>query len=489
MSNVIGPRLLDKTNIDYIKTQLETGDPSRSKKILQRLCKLYRNGYRIGMPQLVGVEQSIVGLLYTQGNDEKVRRWALNALARLGREPTCIEAIVQVLKNHSHEPQTTAAAIAAIYRMSRRASQILKALSFDEQMITLAALQHVDKSKLDLSSLPLNADTASPDLLRLALVLIGLDRAPPNLLNPKHDNARMVKALGGHHDNIVSQYSVWAITENDSLGIPDLGLDLRTVEQQPSNVRSWIFQLIAMSAVDAKRYMEYLELGTGDPDSEARYGLALGLRETFFDGLEVLVLDWYTTEDDTDIRQCLMDHIIRQGRHCQTYEAIAIEEYEKEPRASSARQRMAAAAAGTPLYTKFRKLDFDGTPDLFRGDGSVTNNTFNISGGIQGGSISLGGDAENSGSISIHYNSQTIEGLQSQLSMAERELHSIECDPNLKKEAIERVQSAKADPTPDNLTRALTFLKKVEAIATTTANTKTAIGTIASAIGSLAGLS
>ena len=79
-------------------------------------------------------------MLYTQLKDEKVRRWALNALARLGREPTWMDAIVSTLKQYSDEPQTSAAAIAAIYRMSRKASEILKKLSFDEQMITLAAL-------------------------------------------------------------------------------------------------------------------------------------------------------------------------------------------------------------------------------------------------------------------------------------------------------------------------------------------------------------
>ena len=133
-------RLLDRPNVDYIKSQIETGEPNRTKKALQYLCKLYRDGCRIRPPELVGIEQSIVGLLYTQLKDEKVRRWALNALARLGREPTCMDAIVSTLKQYSDEPQTSAAAIAAIYRMSRKASEILKKLSFDEQMITLAAL-------------------------------------------------------------------------------------------------------------------------------------------------------------------------------------------------------------------------------------------------------------------------------------------------------------------------------------------------------------
>lgn len=478
---------MDKPNVDYLKSQIETGNADRTKKALQSLCKLYRQGFRVSPPQLVGVEQSVVGLLYTQGKDEKVRRWALNALARFGREPTCIEAVVQILRDYSHEPQTAAAAIAAIYRMSRKASAILRTLSFDEQMVTLAALQHVDANNLDLSALPLNVETASPDLLRLALLIVGLDRSPINLLNPRHTNAEMVKVLGGHDDDVVSQYSVWAITENESLGLRDLGIDIRTVEQQHANVRSWLFQLIAMTPKDAEQHFEYIELGSRDPTPEARVGLALGLRDTFFDGLEALVLDWFTTEHDQDVSQHLLDHIVRQSRFCPSYEAMATEIYEKEPAGSSLRKRMEAAAAGTELYTKLRQIDTDGSSDLFRVV-NVTKNTFNISGGIQGGAVSIGGNADNSGSVSVHYNPQTIEAIQSELSKAERALHDSTLATDVKREALQHVEAAKADPSPDKIASAVKALDKVEALATAGVKAGSAIAPIALAIGKAAGL-
>ncbi len=216
--------------------------------------------------------KSIIGLIYTQRNDEKVRRWALNALARLGKESTCLEAVKHVLADFRHEPQTIAAAIAALYRLSRTAPHVLEGLDFDPQMITLAALQHVPANKLDLTALPLNVETASPDLLKLALVVVGLDRAPSNLLNPRHSNAEMVKALGGHHDKVVSQYTVWAITENPSLGVANLGIDIKDIEQQPANVRAWLFQLLAMTPEDAERYQEYVTLGTTDPARKRGWG-------------------------------------------------------------------------------------------------------------------------------------------------------------------------------------------------------------------------
>jgi hypothetical protein len=75
----VGPQFLEKLNVDYLKPQIETGHANRTKKALQQICKLYRSGFRVRPDQLSGMEQSIVGLIYTQRNDEKVRRWALNA--------------------------------------------------------------------------------------------------------------------------------------------------------------------------------------------------------------------------------------------------------------------------------------------------------------------------------------------------------------------------------------------------------------------------
>ena len=54
--------------------------------------------------------------------------------------------------------------------------------------------------------------------------------------------------LGKHHDPVVSQYSIWAITENSALGVADLGIDLKNIEQLPANVRAWVFQLLASRA-------------------------------------------------------------------------------------------------------------------------------------------------------------------------------------------------------------------------------------------------
>jgi hypothetical protein len=444
--------------MDYLKSQIETGDPVRTKRALQETCKYYRNGFRVHPSRLAGFEQSVVGLLYTQTKDEKVRRWALNTLARLGREPQCMQAVMHTLQQYQDEPQTSAAAIAAIFRMSRKAATILKKLSFDEQMVTLAALQHVDENNLDMSSFPIKVDQASPDLLKLALVVVGLDRAPPNMLHPKYSNGELVKALGGHHDSIVAQYTVWAITENPSLSLNDLGVDVQLVEQQPENVRGWIYRLIAMKAEDAERNFEFVELGSRDPSAEARLGLAMGIRETaYFDGLEGVILDWFLNEAEIEIRQCLMEHMIKQSSECASYEQMVLDIYEKEPVGSAMRERMQVVAAGTRMYSKLRSAV---APDLFdKGVSNVTNNTtYNISGGVQGGAVSIGGDATNLGNA--RFDNETTIRIQTELSKLERDLHEFSLDDQIKTKLMDVVQIAKAEPTLANVKSVTTRIRE-----------------------------
>jgi len=305
------PKFLADAEVAFLKLRIESGNSYQTYKTLQEVCRLFRLGYRLRPTHLIAIEQSIVGLLYTHGPDEKVRRWALNALAQLGRESTCLEAILHILAVAVDQIEVAAAAIAAIYRLSKRATEILaKHGDFSPQMAALAALQHVDAAKLDLSALPIDVETADPETLKLALLVVGLDRAPINLLNPRHTNAEMVKALGGHHDDVVSQYTVWAITENPSLGLEDLGIDIRLIEQLPPNVRAWLFQLIAMNPTDATSHIEYIQLGMSDREPEARMGLAMGLRDTFFDGLDALALDWFTHESEPEVNHLVLDHLV-----------------------------------------------------------------------------------------------------------------------------------------------------------------------------------
>lgn len=482
-------KLLHDLNVDYIKSQIESGISERIKKALQDLCKLYRDGYRI-LPAKAGpIEQSIVGALYTRGEDAKVRRWGLNALAQIGKEARCMNAVLGMLDNYVNDPQTTASAIAAIYKMSQRADQILLERKLDPTIVSLAALQHADPKKITLRGLPLNIEKASTDELMLALIVVGLNKSPPNMLNPKHSNSKMVKVLCGHHESIVSQYSVWAISENPTLKITDLGINIDNLEKQSPNVRGWILHALAASPTDAKKRLDLIRVGMEDKHIDARLGLARGLGETFFDGLEPLVIDWFIAEEDTDTSQYILDHIARHSERCPNYEAMALEIYEKEPSQSSLRMRLNGVTAGTPMFAKFQRIEFNGSGDLFRGVPSVTNN-YNIQGNLQGGAVSIGGNAKNQGSTSFHYDQSTINAIQSVLSKIEKSLYedADRIEPALQKEAIQKVAAAKSETTPSRIEQAINVLNKIGTTAKEVIDLATTYAPLVSELGKLGGV-
>lgn len=477
------PRHIERPVSNYLKAQIESGDPTRTKRALQDISKLYRDGWRFLPDQLYGIEIATVGLLMTS-DDAKVRRWALNTVAQLGREATCKSAILHALQVYHDDAEVLAAAIAALYHLCKGAAGELRRMGFNEQTVTLAALQHVPATRLNLSCLPLRVDQADAELIKLGLIVVGLDRAPANLFEPNHDNATMVRAVGAHHDPIVSQYSVWAITENPSLGVADLGIDLKGIEQLPANVRAWVFQLLAADSAGTDAHVDYIRLGLEDGSADARLGLAVGLKATFSPTLVPLVLEWFTRELNSEIRSQILDHLIRQAERNEAYKEHALAAFERG--SADEKDRMLATAAGSPLYSRFSAIKYNGGNDLFRGDTYVKN--INI-GHIQAGAVAFDGDAKQTGTSNNTYNAQTLEIIQARLADAEREIKGSVADVETKKEALQAVEAAKKEPTKDNLGKAVTAMGKVESLAQRALGAGTALAGIIKLVAQAAGLS
>lgn len=306
------------------------------------------------------------------------------------------------------------------------------------------------------------------------------------MFDPCYNNAEIVKAVGGHHDPIVSQYSIWAITENPHLGVHDLGIDLKDIEKLPSNVRAWVLQLLASAAAGNPSHFQYLELGISDTSAEARLGLATGLKDAYCPLLTPLVLEWFTRETDVEVRSQILDHLVRQSVHCIHYEEHAVDEFERA--GSNSRNRMLANAARTPLHSKLSMIKYSSRTDLFGGIPIMQNNTFNVS-NMQAGAIALGGNASHSGTNTNNYNAQTLEVIQSHLAQAETEIKISLIDTPAKREALALIGVAQKEPTKDNLSKAVSAMEAVESIAAKTLGTATAIAGVAHLIARAAGLS
>lgn len=460
--------ILDKAETDYLRSQIDSGDNIRIKNALQSLSKWYRRGITVHPSQVTGVVNSVIGTAFNPAIDEKVRRWVLNAIARVGTEGACVPAVLHLIKGYPDEPGTVAAGIAAIYKLCSRSNPDarLAGINFDPQLRTLAALQHVPASQLDLRHLPIDVEVATSELLKHALLVVGLDRSPENLLNPRHSDSEMVKALGRHHDPIVSQYSVWAITENDKLRLAHLGIDLKEIENQPENVRSWLFQLLGMEATDTEPHWEYIRLGMDDPSKEARKGLAVGLKATFVDVFEPMIMDWVANEPDPEVRQHIMEHIVRQAGRSRKYERYAIEVYDGEPTGSTLRQSMEASAVQTPMYAKFKQIGA-GAPDLFEGASlTMVEKQYNF-GSITAGAMAFdNSEAVNHGTTNVQsLTQQQVQTVVSELAALEAAVHESSLTGEQKQQALTYVSEAKEDPSPSKIGKVIEYIGYLGALA------------------------
>ena len=230
----------------------------------------------------------------------------------------------------------------------------------------LAAAQQTDAYTAKLAANRINVDCASNAELRLAVVLIGLNKAPEHLFNLSHENRAVIGSINRHHDPSVAQYSVWAICENAGFGLSDLGVPLINIEVLPDNVRAYVLRLITADTETAERHRDYLVAGSEDPSEKARLGLAAGLRAVYFDGLEELTIDWLGDEVSEGVKDHLLDHMASQADRCPAYREEVVTTYTLAGVESLVRYRLEAAAAKTPLYGDLRRIAIEGeTGSLF----------------------------------------------------------------------------------------------------------------------------
>ncbi|MBC7280215.1 CHAT domain-containing protein [Hoeflea sp.] len=348
----------------FLRFELDHGDIRRKKKALQDVSRMYRGGARFNAESLEAVETTIDGLLLQSNQDRKVVRWSLNALGQLGRRTKSDNPVRLALKHYDGDPEITAAGIAALSSMhGGRIEEIDLFQNCDPCLRTLAALQNTDPKLLDLSNVRIDIDKADKEILKLALITVGLNRDVDNLFHPKHSNGQIIKALGSYPDDIVVQYSVWAIIENQKLGMHDLGVSTHTVDALPPNVQAKIMQLVAMRETDHDKRHALMLDGPYLPSADAREGMAKGLLSVYYEGLEGIMLDWSKQESVEYVRKLLAQHFARFSNVCVMYEEEALKLFDANP---ELRDHLRLGAEGKPLYKKLLLQDLrTGTADLF----------------------------------------------------------------------------------------------------------------------------
>ncbi|MBZ9682725.1 MULTISPECIES: hypothetical protein [unclassified Mesorhizobium] len=446
------------------------------------LAQDYRRGRTLPLKDLPSVENVLLGALNSGSSDEKVRRWAINAIALFGRKESCLEPVKRCLELFDNEPQVVASAISAIFKLDKHdAYQYLKKQGcVTPDLLHLSALQSVSSRALDLSGTKINIDTAPATILKLALVLVGIDKAPDNIFDPRYSNSEIVRVLGSHDEPIVSQYSVWAIAENSRLGTRDLGIDVTALDDHPDNVRSYVYRLFGGESEYSTLKHDIILQGVDDRSQEARAGLAKGIRDSFYEGLDGVILDWWAREKDEEVHQLIVDHFVRQASHAQPYKNLALEIYSAAD--TRVRERMEAAAATREIYKEFRAKSYNDELGSLFGGGNVT--TYNID-KFQSGVTSFGGNATNEGSVSLTLNADQRQQAISFLGAASDAIADLPISKELSDEAVTAIDQAKVEPSKDKLSRVVNTLAKVRDGLSSVAGGAASIAKIGAVIASL----
>lgn len=380
MARIEGPSgPLSKTRISdleaaFLKFELDSLDARRQKTALQDLCRRYRSGQTLG-PEARRDFEVRAGYLAVNAHDPKVIRWALNTIARLGTQQGAANSVTSALTRHAEDPEIVGAAIAALAALYRGAIPALPSTApIPPEMRVLAALQTVTAAQLGTVQLRIDIDRADAELLKLALIVIGLNRDIQHLLHPRYANGDIVRALGQHDDAIVRQYSVWAVTENHALGLEHLGIPFERTEAEPDNVQAKLLELGASTIIDLTERQDLILAGSSYPSVLAREGLAKGLLQSFYDGLGDITLDWVRTEADPRVRVLLAEHFGRYSDRLPSYEDMAID---LAAEGRDLRRHVLRGAEGKRLQAKLQRED------------PVVADLFGYEAGAQGGLIEM----------------------------------------------------------------------------------------------------
>lgn len=464
---------LNSAHADYLLLQLDKTDGSRLKRSLQEICQLYRMGRFVhGADRQFSLRNKLNSLVFK--DDPKVRRWALNAIAVAGKREQNEGAVSYILDKHADDPEAVAAAIAALAVINPASLKSQgKKRKLDSDILVLAALQHGTIGQAQIKKTKIDIERAASEVLKLALLLIGMSKAPELLFHPRHGNAAIVTALGKHHDPIVSQYSVWAITENKELGVRDLGIDLVRLDEYPSNVRAWANRLVGSDQGFAIQHLDFLDRGSQDPEQEAREGLAIGIRYTCFDGIDEFTVQWLNDEGDKEVRAYIVDHMATNAHKIPTYRRLVELEYTDGATTEATRKRIEAMCEGTPVYRDLRRLavqeqmgslGLGPTFQIGRLEINVSKNAskdINITGSVQAGTISSG-DGAASFATSNSIGGPKAIATQQLLDTIRELLKDPGVDPSVKKELDADLAQAKADPSPGRVEKVIKGLEKLE---------------------------
>jgi len=349
-------RPLADAEVNYLNYGLGIGLlPAQQKRTLQRLCELYEQGGRIENP--ANTRQLIHSLMGSK--EVLVRRWAIKALSLIGH-PDDFQRIADRLKVEDDLEAQTWGVTGLVRNARHRSLEELCGLAGipKTSAVTLAARLYAPDSWVanhnDWPRITLNDDELT---LKWATFLIGYNRAPEDLFDPRHSNEVFLGELNAHDATDISEYSIWALWERPEFGARYLQIPLDQADRHQESVRKWLYRLATKSHASAGLDPDGLGRLRRDDGARAREGLALGAGDLPPDRFGDEILEWYTVEDHPQVIENLLTSITARSSEHAAYADIVERRFRSESPDSLLRRRLLAASANKPLYATLRGID------------------------------------------------------------------------------------------------------------------------------------
>ena len=370
------------------------------KQALQRLCSLHRQGGFMAAP----MNMTALVLRALTDPDLKVRRWAFNCLAQFG-DVRDVQLMATPWRENRENGDVFEAGMTALAHILSK-EDLLKMLASAEvdldANVVMALGQQSDAYADELQALRLAIEGASASELRSATLLVGLCKAPASLFSGRFPVSDVIGDLNTHPDPIVAQYSFWATVEHPSLGLANVRVAPRDFATLPANVQGWALRTLTKGGSVAADHYETIIEASESEYFEVREGVAIGIRDIYYDSIDTMVQPWFVEETDPVIKDRLLEHMAAHSGRSSFYREEVLAAYAAAAPRSIVRSRLEAANRDAEVSLAMRKLALQtGDPDLFANMvGQVTNNTQNFSGPVTAGGISNLGPG-NTGQVQI----------------------------------------------------------------------------------------
>lgn len=429
------------------------------KQALQRLCSLYRRGARLAAPK--AIKALVLNCLVD--TDSKVRRWSFNALAQLG-EAADIPLMIGPWKGNRADSEVFEAGLTALAHLLPK-DELLVILKEAEVHLDASALmalsQQTDCFSSELDAVRLSIERATYGELRSATLLIGLKKAPSALFSGRFPVSEIIGELNTHPDPIVSQYSFWATVEHPELSLDNVRVLPSNFSQLPPNVQGWAYRTLTKDHSKAVAHYDAIVGASESVHPEVREGVAIGLRDIYYDSLDVTVADWFVDERHPAVRDGLLEHMATHITKSSAYRDEVMKAYRDAANGSVLRSRLEAANRDDAVALEMRRITFQmNDPDLFASMMGPTMNNQYFNGTVNAGGISNSG-VGNSGPVQIMSEAEAQAKVTSLLKQLEQALEAVDA-PEGSAEGIAIVKDAIVAPTKNKVEKVVDWLKSAK---------------------------